>query len=103
MRVRHARSRTADLFAVDAPMAPATAAPTRVPGPPQGHLPQRAHRRQLWYAVRFPALDGAVDPAAALERLARHAQRFLVEFVGEERVEIGRRDVAQRDVRIGRR
>jgi len=76
MKVRRARSRTADLFAVDNPSAPRLPAAALAPTPPQGRLPQIVHPRQLWYAVQFPALPGIADPVPALERLARQAQRF---------------------------
>lgn len=81
MTSRRGRSCTADLFAVA--NAPATPAPTRVPGPPKPQVVRAAVSRQLWYAALFPALGDAEQAAMALPRLGRQAQRFTA-FVSIE-------------------
>jgi protein ImuB len=74
MTSRRGRSRTADLFAVA--NAPAIPAPPAVLGLPKPQASRAAAPRQLWYAALFPAFGDAEQAAAALPRLARHAQRF---------------------------
>ncbi len=65
------KARTADLFAaVDLSAHPAlTSAPPPHPG-------ARVRPRPLWYAVVFAELPITAQPAAALQRLAGHAQTF---------------------------
>ncbi len=94
MTSRSVKSRTADLFAAAterlngaeaAHVAAITTAPAPVLAPtltplslgsPAAHLRAAAQpAKQLWYAVVFPEL-GHAEPAATLQRLARHAQSF---------------------------
>src|SRR3984957_20046849 len=95
MKLRSAKSRTADLFAVeygsavrrpDASPASLPAAPLAPPAPlasvsmalPRAATPHplsRPHSRQLWYAAVFPEMTQE-PTAAVLQKLCLHAQAF---------------------------
>ncbi len=70
--VRAKQSRTADLFAQEAPP---PVPPPPVQAPP---VPAPPRLRSLWYAAVFPGMHEVPEPEALshLQRLARHAQRF---------------------------
>lgn len=73
MKLRTAKSQTADLFAaVDASPAQAPALTLPMTQRPAGRM--RAH--QLWYAAVFPELIDAESSAVVLQRLCLHAQVF---------------------------
>jgi protein ImuB len=73
MRVRIAKSRTADLFAAaPAPAPAATLMPVAAPSAPAA----RPRTRQLWYAVVFPELAATETALSTLQRLCMHAQGF---------------------------
>ena len=94
MKLRTAKSRTADLFAAatefrDAPRTPALAptpalALTPALAPVTAAQPvSRPHSKHLWYAAVFPELAQADRAAPALQRLCMHAQTFT-SFVSVE-------------------
>jgi protein ImuB len=88
VKLRKAKSATADLFAAEdaAPLTPASApnpkayaAPRALQAggmPPKPRTAARARPQQLWYAAVFPALLDLQHSAAVLQRLCLHAQRF---------------------------
>jgi protein ImuB len=70
MKLRNAKSQTADLFAA----ANASTALVPLPATPQPAGSPRS--RQLWYAVVFPELIEAKHSATVLQPLCMHAQQF---------------------------
>jgi protein ImuB len=86
MKLRTAKSKTADLFAAapqqnpaalpPAPsLQPAMPVPLELLAPPPAPRLGRPHSKQLWYAAVFPELT-ADQSAEALQRLCLHAQTF---------------------------
>ena len=88
MKLRKAKSATADLFAAQ-DAAPLTATPAPSPKahaapkalraggiPPAPQTVARRRPKQLWYAAVFPQLPGMEHSTAVLQRLCLHAQRF---------------------------
>jgi protein ImuB len=78
VKLRSAKSRTADLFAAATQhptlrRSDVTPAPLSVASVP---MAPRAVGKQLWYAAVFPELIDAESSAAALHRLCLHAQAF---------------------------
>ncbi|MEP6547445.1 MAG: DNA polymerase Y family protein [Gammaproteobacteria bacterium] len=83
MKLRKAKSPTADLFAAEdaspAPSPKAYAAPRALKAggiPPTPQTAARARPKQLWYAAVFPELLDMEHSAAVLQRLCLHARRF---------------------------
>jgi protein ImuB len=81
LKLRAAKSRTADLFAVvperrpDALPAPALKVrPAPAPPAPPREQPASSRPKKLWYAAVFPEMTP--DTSAALQELGRHAQSF---------------------------
>lgn len=87
MKLRTAKSRTADLFAAATDCRDALPTPTLAPAPAATGQPvsrpplSRPRSKQLWYAAVFPELTEA-EPSA-LQRLGMHAQTFT-SFVSVE-------------------
>ena len=84
MKLRTAKSKTADLFAAAPerrPAAPPAAPPLRPApleplAPPAAPRLGRPHSKQLWYAAVFPELTAVEQSAEILQRLCKHAQTF---------------------------
>jgi protein ImuB len=77
VKLRSAKSLTADLFAAAAPTRRAnvsSAVALAPPAPAQSALGRL--RKQLWYAAVFPAMAQLEPCAAALQKLCLHAQAF---------------------------
>jgi protein ImuB len=78
MKLRAAKSRTADLFAaaerLPNPPAPISIAP--LPPAVAQHTLSRPRPKQLWYAAVFPEMASSEPSAAALQKLCVHAQAF---------------------------
>jgi protein ImuB len=77
VKLRAAKSRTADLFAADLDRrpkvsAPVSLAPQTLAQPDLGRL----RPKQLWYAVVFPAMAQLESCAAPLQKLCLHAHAF---------------------------
>ena len=77
MRLRSAKSRTADLFAATPTRRPPVSSPVALApqAPAQSPLDQ-VRPKQLWYAAVFPALAPLESSAAALQKLCLQAHAF---------------------------
>ena len=77
MKLRSAKSRTADLFAEALPRRSPVSSPV-VLAPPASAPPalNRQRPKQLWYAAVFPAMAQLESFAAPLQKLCLHAQTF---------------------------
>jgi protein ImuB len=85
MRLRTAKSQTADLFAGSS-ASPAVQRPALIPAvssPATAQPSGRVRTHQLWYAAVFPKLCNDEKAAGVLQRLCLHAQAFT-SFVSTE-------------------
>jgi protein ImuB len=78
VKLRSAKSRTADLFAAAVPeLRPNVSSPVALaPQAPAQPAVNRLRPKQLWYAAVFPAMAQLESFAAALQKLCLHAQAF---------------------------
>jgi protein ImuB len=78
VKLRSAKSRTADLFAAAAPeRRPNVSSPVALAPPPLAQPAlDRLRPKQLWYAAVFPAMAQLEPDAAALQKLCLHAYAF---------------------------
>jgi protein ImuB len=77
VKLRSAKSLTADLFAAAAPTRRANVSSAVALAPPAPAQPALGRlRKQLWYAAVFPAMAQLEPCAAALQKLCLHAQAF---------------------------
>jgi protein ImuB len=78
VKLRSAKSRTADLFAAAVPeRRPNVSSPVALaPQAPAQPAVNRLRPKQLWYAAVFPAMAQWESFAAALQKLCLHAQAF---------------------------
>jgi protein ImuB len=78
VKLRAAKSRTADLFAAAAPeRRPSVSSPVALaPQAPAQPVLDRLHPKQLWYAAVFPAMAQLESFAAPLQKLCLHAHAF---------------------------
>ena len=85
MKLRAAKSRTADLFAQAPKRRPQVSSPVALapPAPAQPAALNRLRPQQLWYAAVFPAMAQLEPFAASLQKLCLHALSFT-SFVSME-------------------
>jgi protein ImuB len=76
VKLRAAKSRTADLFAAALEPLPSVSPPVWTPQAPAQPSLGRQRPKQLWYAVVFPAMTQLEPLAAGLQKLCLHAHDF---------------------------